>query len=53
VYELEANNENLTKERKWRLERSHIKFILEVILMVVIGFLVLYPFFLFFFNFIS
>jgi hypothetical protein len=51
-----AENENLNEkrsdEKKRKIKKSHIKFILELIFMAVIGFLVLYPFLLFFINFL-
>jgi hypothetical protein len=47
-----AEQENKTGQKGRRLERKHIKLILELILMAVAGFLVLYPFLLFFFNFL-
>ena len=50
---MEPKSDEVFEKKKWKLERGHIKFILELILMVVVGFLVLYPFFLFFFNFMS
>jgi hypothetical protein len=47
-----AEQEIGTGRKRRRLEKKHIKLILELILMAVAGFLVLYPFLLFFFNFI-
>ncbi|MFX1357187.1 MAG: hypothetical protein ACFFA8_07855 [Promethearchaeota archaeon] len=47
-----VEQENKIEHKARRLERKHIKLILELIFMAIVGFLVLYPFLLFFFNFL-
>ncbi|MFX0058670.1 MAG: hypothetical protein ACFE85_16020 [Candidatus Hodarchaeota archaeon] len=47
-----SNQPNQNEGKIRRLKRKHIKLILELILMGIAGFLVLYPFMLFFINFL-
>jgi len=53
VYKLEQPKEEIPAQKNRRLERKHVKLILELLLMGIVGFLVFYPFFLFFFNYMT